>query len=363
MSDYDDIHELEPLEDELDKNNSPSLFQLVSKIREAFNDSHITLTNLISAKNIHLPLFLIDNELRIIAINSCFEKNFGSEKKEYLSIFNHYNDEEERKILLQALSDEAVGYCWNGRSLAKTVTGMEILTRIILLPLKQDNSIPKYWIGSAETINKEYKEVLQKTFLSLLEASKLKDNDTGNHNQRVNRYSKYIAELMEHEEGYLEINVDFIEDISFLGALHDVGKIGVPDDILNKKGKLETWERDIMKEHTKNGAFLLDTYPNPMAKDIALFHHERWNGEGYPYSIAGDMIPISARIVSIADVYDALRSKRSYKEPWTHDKAMEEIIKLSGEHFDPTIIKKVKTNNIELNNIYEILNDDINESE
>jgi putative two-component system response regulator len=92
-----------------------------------------------------------------------------------------------------------------------------------------------------------------------------------------------------------------------------------------------------MKEHTKNGAFILSTYPNPMAKEIALSHHEKWNGKGYPYQIEGDMIPLSARIVAIADVYDALRMKRSYKEELTHETAVEKIMETKGTHFDPAI--------------------------
>lgn len=90
-----------------------------------------------------------------------------------------------------------------------------------------------------------------------------------------------------------------------------------------------------MREHTKNGAFILSSYPNPMAKEVALSHHERWDGSGYPYQLSGDMIPISARIVAIADVYDALRMRRSYKPPFTHKVASQKIIEGKGRQFDP----------------------------
>jgi putative two-component system response regulator len=120
--------------------------------------------------------------------------------------------------------------------------------------------------------------------------------------------------------------------------MHDVGKIGTPDDILNKEGSLADWEWTIMKEHTKNGAYLLSTYPNPMAREIALYHHERWDGSGYPYNLEKTMIPLAARIVSIVDVYDALRMKRSYKKPFDHETAIRIVKEGSGTQFDPTLI-------------------------
>ena len=94
-----------------------------------------------------------------------------------------------------------------------------------------------------------------------------------------------------------------------------------------------------MNEHTKNGAYILSTYPNPMAKRIALSHHEKWDGTGYPFGMANHMIPLSARIVALADVYDALRMKRSYKDAFSHEKTKTIILELSGNQFDPDLIK------------------------
>jgi putative two-component system response regulator len=112
-----------------------------------------------------------------------------------------------------------------------------------------------------------------------------------------------------------------------------------------------------MKEHTINGAFILSTYPNPMAKEIALSHHEKWNGTGYPYQFAGELIPLSARIVSIADVYDALRMKRSYKPSFSHDVAMKKILESKGTQFDPNLIDIMVTISDRFNELYE-QNDD-----
>jgi putative two-component system response regulator len=139
--------------------------------------------------------------------------------------------------------------------------------------------------------------------------------------------------------------------------MHDVGKIGTPDDILNKDGPLSDWERTVMQEHTKNGAFILSTYPNPMAKEIALSHHERWDGSGYPFNLEGNMIPISSRIVTIADVYDALRMKRCYKSEINHEKTVEIIMDEKAAQFDPVLLDVFYNINQDFKEIYEANND------
>ena len=108
-----------------------------------------------------------------------------------------------------------------------------------------------------------------------------------------------------------------------------------------------------MKEHTINGAFILSAYPNPMAKEIAQSHHERWDGTGYPYNLEKDMIPLSARIVTIADVYDALRMKRSYKSAMSHEEAYKLIMQGSGSHFDPSLVLVFRKHHKELEKIYD----------
>ena len=195
--------------------------------------------------------------------------------------------------------------------------------------------------GIIDNITEENRNLLRGTFLSLLEASKLKDNDTGYHIKRVGEYARIISESLYGNPLYSEIDKEFIDNIHFLAPMHDVGKIGTPDDILNKAGPLNDWEWEVMKEHTINGAYILGTFPSPMAKTIALFHHERWDGKGYPYKVTERMIPLPARIVAIADVYDALRMKRSYKEPFTHEATVKEIEQEAGKHFDPDLVKRI----------------------
>jgi putative two-component system response regulator len=109
-----------------------------------------------------------------------------------------------------------------------------------------------------------------------------------------------------------------------------------------------------MQEHTINGGFILSSYPHPMAKDIALCHHEKWNGGGYPYKLEGDMIPLAARIVSIADVYDALRMERSYKPPVNHRSSLENIMDERGTHYDPSLAEVFYNIASEFNDIYEV---------
>ncbi|OHD27122.1 MAG: hypothetical protein A2064_04380 [Spirochaetes bacterium GWB1_66_5] len=179
--------------------------------------------------------------------------------------------------------------------------------------------------------------MLRGTYESLLQAARLKDNDTGYHIERVNRYGSLLAQQLAGLPAYPQVDAEFLQNIAFLAAMHDVGKIGTPDDILNKEGPLEDWQRELMKAHTINGAYILASYPDPMARDIALRHHERWDGSGYPHGLAGEQIPLAARIVAVADVYDALRMRRPYKAPFPHEQAAEKILQGAGSHFDPSL--------------------------
>jgi putative two-component system response regulator len=226
---------------------------------------------------------------------------------------------------------------------------------VYTFPLEINLKTPSDFVVMFDDFTDENKRLLRSVFLSLLEASKLKNHDTGKHITRVNEYSKCFAEELFKTggESYKRIDADFIDNIGFLAAMHDVGKIGTPDDILNKKGPLSDWEWAVMHEHTKNGAFILSTYPYPMAKEIALSHHEKWNGTGYPFQLEEEMIPLAARIVTIADVYDALRMERGYKPSLSHEVSVQKIIEGSGSHFDPKLIEVFKTISGDFGKIYD----------
>jgi len=185
------------------------------------------------------------------------------------------------------------------------------------------------------------------TMLGLARLAEHRDDDTGKHLERVAEYCRVIAEGLRADGHYVEtIDDKFIDDIVLSSPLHDIGKVGIPDSILKKPGKLTDDEWEIMRRHPAIGAEtlrnVLETSGEQrflrMAHEVAWCHHERWSGGGYPRGLAGEEIPLSARIMAIADCYDALTTWRPYKEPWPHEKALALIQEESGEHFDPKAV-------------------------
>lgn len=208
----------------------------------------------------------------------------------------------------------------------------------------------------------ELTEVQMETIIAIAELAESRDSLTANHLKRVRIYCKLIAEeLSKNKKFAREITSDFIDLISHASALHDIGKIGVRDGILNKYGRLTDEEFEIVASHTTRGSLTLESvlekHPNnpfvKMGADIVRFHHERWDGEGYPFKIAGEAIPLSARIMAIADVYDAVRSKRSYKESKTHHEAVDEILRIKGKQLGPNVVDAFIAINPELAKVYE----------
>jgi PAS domain S-box-containing protein len=172
-----------------------------------------------------------------------------------------------------------------------------------------------------------------------------RDNETGEHLERVCAYAELLADDLEDE--FDEIDEAWIDTIAVVAAMHDVGKVGVPDAILLKPGKLTEDERELVKRHTTIGAdALIDVKQRwgvedlflKMAAEVAVAHHERWDGAGYPYGLKGEQIPLAARIVAVADTYDALTQKRYYKSAQPHEEARAIIMAESEHHFDPRII-------------------------
>jgi CHASE2 domain-containing sensor protein len=169
----------------------------------------------------------------------------------------------------------------------------------------------------------------------LAQAVDTRDTETGEHIQRIGRLSQQLALQI----GWSEAEAEVLRHAS---AMHDIGKIGIPDRILLKPGKLDSQEWEVVKAHTTAGAQILAESSNPlvqMARDIAMSHHERWDGSGYPGGLRGEEIPIAARICAVVDVYDALLAKRSYKEAWSAQQALAEIRQGSGTHFDPKLVE------------------------
>lgn len=172
-------------------------------------------------------------------------------------------------------------------------------------------------------------------------ARKKDPETTGNHVVRMAAYSSIIADELRQSPKYNSLITEgFVEDIGYMAALHDIGKVGIPDAILNKPGRLTDEEFDIMKEHTTiGGACLEGSRYLRMAWEIAICHHERMDGNGYPRGLDGSQIPISAKIVAVADVYDALSTERPYKKEYSHEKSIS-IIKMGvGTQFDPDVFE------------------------
>jgi putative two-component system response regulator len=190
-------------------------------------------------------------------------------------------------------------------------------------------------------------ETRDMTIFALAKLAESRDPDTGAHLERVRSYCRLIARQLQNDpaSGYA-VDDGFVSLIYQTSPLHDIGKVAIPDCILLKPGQLTVEEFEVMKTHTVHGAETLDAllaaYPATpfleMARDIALGHHERFDGSGYPHGARGDAIPLAARIMAVADVYDALTSRRVYKEAFEHNESRAMIVAGAGKHFDPRLI-------------------------
>lgn len=202
-----------------------------------------------------------------------------------------------------------------------------------------------------EEVAKRTKEVMaiqDVTILAMASLAETRDSDTGNHIRRTQHYVKVLAEKLRPNPRFTEYLTDSNINTLFKSApLHDIGKVGIPDCILLKPGRFEAHEMDIMKTHTTLGRDAIQQAENALgvkvefltiAKEIAHCHQEKWDGSGYPQGLSGDNIPISARLMAVADVYDALVSRRIYKEGMPHEKAVQIIVEGKGRHFDPDMV-------------------------
>ncbi len=206
-------------------------------------------------------------------------------------------------------------------------------------------------------------EMLYSTLLALAKMAEARDEDTADHLDRMTAYATKITEFLLHDKVYEdEITIPFLKGIERFSPMHDIGKVGVKDGILLKRGKLTAEEFEEMKKHVAYGADVLRTAESNIVKqrqsmfkmgiEIVEGHHEKWDGTGYPYKRSGTDIPLSARIVAVADVFDALTSKRSYKEAFSFEDSINYIIDGSGRHFDPKIIDSLKRNVDEFYKLY-----------
>jgi len=233
--------------------------------------------------------------------------------------------------------------------------GLVVGTALVLFTTKATVAVLTRYENELASLNRNLENLVQVRTRSLMKTrdsvifglaklSESRDTDTGEHLDRIRYYSTQLAKA--YQQLGNAISPELIEQIGLASSLHDIGKVGVPDRVLLKPGKLDSGERLVIETHTLVGERCLEAIEGhlgqdgflSLAKEICAYHHEKWDGSGYPYGLEGEQIPISARIVAVADVYDALRSRRPYKEAMTHEAAFDIILEGTGKHFDPSVV-------------------------
>ncbi|WP_191601108.1 response regulator [Marinomonas algicola] len=302
-------------------------------------------------------ILIVDDEptnLRVLRhiLNDDYRLFFAKNGVEALRLVE---SEKPNLILLDVMMPEMTGY--DVCAYLKQSNDTKHIPIIFVSALNEESDEEKgFELGAVDYITKPVAPALVKarvkTHLSLVQsdelkrtrlqviqrlgkASEYKDNETGQHVIRMSLYAKELS----LEFGLSKFQADKILNAS---PMHDIGKIGIPDHILLKPGKLTVEEFEVMKQHPHIGEAILgesDSELIELAKSIAISHHEKWDGTGYPYGLSGEDIPLEGRIVAIADVFDALTTVRPYKRAWTVKEATDYIYSQSGKHFDPNLVE------------------------
>ncbi|MBN2738054.1 MAG: HD domain-containing protein [Spirochaetales bacterium] len=316
---------------------------------------------------LNLPLYVSDLEGNFVFANQGLYKRFNIHDVDELNhlrniIFPEKEWQKEMQIILQKgwREEHLLSFTLpDGKSLSVKNSAVRIGDYIFGFFLKvtenaQLNKDLREALEMQELLNDKLLSsslLLQKTqsttIRSLARLAEYRDGETGEHLSRISEYSSLLANEVYKRQPYnFNITKQYVADFSISSMLHDIGKVGIPDRILLKNGSLNRNEYELMQNHTIWGWAILNQADMELGEQsyltiataIALHHHEKYNGRGYPHNLKGEKIPLSARIEALADVYDALTSKRPYKEAWPHEKAMAEIISQRGEHFDPLLV-------------------------
>jgi PAS domain S-box-containing protein len=314
-------------------------------------------------QSVNQPMFISDSKGKIININKAFERLYGysqndvigqnpkilsSGKEAYLNL--GYAEKEYEDLfsdMWTSITDPDIG-TWEGTVINRNKDGNIMWINLKTNAIIEDGKIVNYIslpidITNSVASTNHAKHDLYQAIASLAE---MRDNETGAHMRRVGIYSKLIAK----ELGFRQ---KLCDDIEIFAPMHDLGKVGIPDSILLAERNLTEEEFEIMKNHAVFGYNIASKTPDmSMVAQVAYGHHEKYDGTGYPQSLKGEDIPIVARIVALVDVYDALRSKRPYKEEWSHKDAMAYIVKSRGSHFDPKIVDIFVELNEAFNDVY-----------
>jgi len=311
--------------------------RLLEKILENAGYTHITCTT--ESRDVEklyqendFDLLLLDIRMPHMDGFAVMEKLNTIEKDSYVPVLvlTAQNDQETR---LHALELGAKDFLTKPFDQTEVLLRINNLLEVRLLhqqQLNQNRVLDERVKERTRELNETRLEVIRR----LGRAAEFRDNETGYHIIRMSKFSQIIA--VNHG-----LSTDQAELILNASPMHDIGKIGIPDQILLKPGKLDKQEWEIMKTHAAIGADILSGHNSElmnMASEIAMNHHEKFDGSGYPYGLVGEDIPITARIVAISDVFDALTSVRPYKKAWPVEEAVAEIHNCAGKHFDPALV-------------------------
>lgn len=274
----------------------------------------------------------------------------GSIDQIYYGLLNYLSEDEQKKYLsyLKNQSDSLQDVLY--KSIVERANKINELNLQLLKSNKELSLLKQSLEEKVDKRTKEIKKIQHVTIFALARLAESRDQETGDHLGRIRKYCWIIARELSNSKQYKGyIDARYVSNIFHSSPLHDIGKVGITDSILLKPGKLTVEEFDVMKSHTIIGGKTLEDAEKQlqkktksflsMGKNIAYCHHEKWDGSGYPFGLKGTEIPLSARIVALADVYDALTSKRIYKESMSHQVAKDIIYQGSEKHFDPVIIE------------------------
>ena len=298
------------------------------KVKAALNGSRAWLMANKEPKPARILLDVMMPEMDGYEVCQKLKSNPATAKIPVIFITGKDQDEDEQK----GLALGAVDYIT--KPISPAIVRVRIHTHLALYD--QNLELEKKVRERTVEIHETRLQIIQR----LGRAAEYKDNETGLHVIRMSHYSRLIAEAL----GYGSRFADLIFNAA---PMHDVGKIGVPDRILLKPGKLDEDEWRIMRKHPAFGAEIIGDHDSEIirtSREIALGHHEKWDGSGYPYGLKGEAIPLSARIIAVADVFDALTTERPYKHAWTVEESLQYMNDASGTHFDPKLLRIFKDN-------------------
>lgn len=313
-----------------------------------------------------VSIVLTDFDNKVLFWNTGAENIFGYKSEEMLggSIFKLYPVEEGTvetiDILRQMMQSKAGTVQENIRLVARD--GKKLTISMAVSPMTDSSGRVQGILGLGQDVTKEvrlHEELLRSyrriqkiqgaSIFALARLAESRDGETAFHLRRLQAYCRVLCHRLMFRERYSELMTrQYIEDLVQCSVLHDIGKVAIPDSILFSPGKFGEDEYNIMKRHTIAGGKALEEAADEsgeregyltLGKDVAYYHHERWDGTGYPFGLKGAEIPLAARIVAIADVYDALTTKRRYKRAYSHEEARELIVAEKGRQFDPELVE------------------------